>query len=191
VSIGDIESVALQVLCKDSENSNFNNALFPTENQRRFAKNDARVHRDHDGRFGQNGVANTIDAFERLSFEADYDHLPTIDVSKHSEIVASLPSRGRNMVVTLCPPHVNYSPYFVEDFTLQELQAIWPVFLGRSLFRSITKDDIVILEEEAADADYHHLESAQVSMKTGSKKKFEARLVGWEHLAGESADYNF
>jgi hypothetical protein len=162
-----------------------------TENQRRFAKNDAPVHRDHDGRFGKNGVANLLNAFERLSFEADYDHLPTIDVSKHSEIVASLSSRGRNMVVTLCPAHVNYSPYFVEDFTLQELQAIWPVLLGRSLFRSITKDDIVILEEEAADADYDHLESARVSMQTVSKKRFEARLVGWEHLVGQSADYNF
>ena len=142
--------------------------------------------------FGQNGVANNVDAFERLSFEADYDHLPTIDVSKHSEIVDSFPTRGRNMVVTLCPAHVNYSPYFVEDFTLQELQAIWPVILGRSLFRSISKDDIVILEEEAVeDAYYDHLESARASIKIGSKKRFEARLVGWENLVGESADYNF
>lgn len=163
----------------------------PTENQRRFARNDVPVHRDHDGMFGQNGVANTNDAFERLSFEADYDHLQTIDISKHSEIVASLPSRGRNMVVTLCPAHVNYSPYFVEDFTLQELQAIWPVLLGRSLFRSISKDDIVILEEEAVDADYDSLASTRATMKTASKKRFEARLVGWEHLVRESANYNF
>ena len=92
------------------------------------------------------------------------------------------------MVVTLCPAHVNYSPYFVEDFTLKELQAIWPVLLGRSLFRSISKDDIVILEEEAVDADYDHIESKRATMKT---KRFEARLVGWEHLVGDSADYKF
>ena len=110
-----------------------------------------------------------------------------------SDRIDNLTDNGRRYRITLCPAHVNYSPYFVEAFTFEELHHVWPFLIRRSWFQSISKDDLVILEEETWMA-------GEGDSKAGERRnhaeicndtRYEASLVGWEHLAGEAANYDY
>jgi hypothetical protein len=167
------------------------NLLMPPEQDKgkRLQTNERRVHKGIDGVFGENGAPNSIDPFERVSFEADYDYLPTLNIRSTCHIDHHLPSNCGRLFIILCPAHENYKPYIIEEFDANVLGRVWSMLFDRRWVRSICNEDIVTLEEEALDEKIvsEHVDDVSLS----GRKRFEVRLVGWEILAGDSADYDF
>jgi hypothetical protein len=137
--------------------------------------------------FGTNGTPNSIDPFDRVSFEADYYYLQTVDVG--DQCPAQIPEDCRRLFVVLCPAHENYKPYVLEDFEASDLEVVWPHLINRRWCRSICADDIVVLEEEGFDDSSSGKDFGEAAVDRRSR--FETRLVGWEQLAGDFADYDF
>jgi hypothetical protein len=88
-------------------------------------------------------------------------------------------------------PNLISSAYHVENFSRSQLDLVWPLLENRSWwFRCFSKDDVLLLEvmiEVPPTAASCQDQSSWVRPLGG----FEARVVGWEHLAPQSGDYEY
>lgn len=139
-----------------------------------------------------------------VDFGLFYGKIPSLEflLPTYSTLLIILTFLSADAYLTFLdsPSHENFKPYHIGFLdSVDDIQAVWPTLLQHKFFRSICEDDLVTLEECALQEEEVSGEicnntndsASKLKITSQERKRFEVRLVGWEHLAGDFANYDF